>query len=543
MSAGRPSPTGRSARLLPALRGASIIAALAVLVLAVQGCRPAATGPTLTPAVRQPGQTAAASAAPTATQPGGAAPGATHAAPSATAGPVQPPTPTGAAPSATATLEPSPIPSQTPTTIPLDPDLLRQGAASSSLEPYQLDAIAAGDYQPGLPDCGGDFLAGLPAESGEIVLKLSYAASLQAQQIEIYTGGGPHGIRRVELLNESSGLGRTIYQGGASIRREALPTGACKERLVLPADIDFEVDTVFIAFENLDAVAQVAAVEMLGRLQDFVDLPVSWRVPLPGTPVDITAGQGGLVYVATEPDGLYMFDVEGNRLEQFSTPDGADLAGAAAGPSGSLVVTDYAHGRFIVYTADGEQVTSGGDDVFYRAAVSPKDGSLFLLGDDAIFVFDPATTDLLRQMPFDDEHSYLDLAFDPQGRLFALGDYDWSANLAELDPLTGEVLDDIPLDRSGQGEAAARELAIDSRGNFYILFAENDSQIAVHVLDPDGDFVRRFGRLAAQAGSWPEGTFLDPRAISISPDGRYIFIADGQDGGAAFLTAFQVGKE
>jgi sugar lactone lactonase YvrE len=115
-------------------------------------------------------------------------------------------------------------------------------------------------------------------------------------------------------------------------------------------------------------------------------------------------------------------------------------------------------------------------------------------------------------------------------------------NLVELNPLTGEVLDEIPLDRSGQGEAAARDLTIDAGGNIYILFARNDSQIAAHMLDPQGNFVRRFGRLAAGAENPPEGAFLDPRAIAISPDGRYIFIADG-NAEAAFLTALLVGGE
>jgi hypothetical protein len=36
---------------------------------------------------------------------------------------------------------------------------------------------------------------------------------------------------------------------------------------------------------------------------------------------------------------------------------------------------------------------------------------------------------------------------------------------------------------------------------------------------------------------WPEGAFLDPRAITVSPDGRFILVADGYDD-TAYLTAF-----
>ncbi len=406
-----------------------------------------------------------------------------------------------------------------------------------SLDPYQVDEVATGVYKKDYPSCGELYVDGLPEESGEIVLRLSYATPVLPEQIEIYTGVRPEDIRRVELLNSVSGLGRVIHQSGASIRREPLSVGACAERLVLPVDIDFEVDTVLVAFENLAAVAQVGAVEMLGSLAGYVDVPVFWRVPLPGTPIDIAAGQNGLVYVATEPNGMYAYDVEGNQLKQFTLPSEVKLTGVAADPFGNLAATDLTDGRFIILSPEGEQLAVGGQESFYHAAVSSADGNLYLLKSSAISVYTTDTAELVREIPLDDIHSYVCLAFDPQGRLFTLRDYDWSATLLTLDPLTGEELDALPLERTNQVEIVSRDLAIDASGNVYILFSMNAGQIAVEMFDAQGNFVQRFGRLSSEPDGWPEGAFLDPRAITVSPDGRFILVADGYEK-SAFLTAF-----
>jgi DNA-binding beta-propeller fold protein YncE len=495
--------------------GRGALAALVVLLLAAQSCGPAQTAPGATQPVTRLDATLPVTVA---ASPTAASPTAT-----VTASPAP-------------TLAPSPLPSATPADPP-DPALIRQGAAFSSLDPYQVDEIATGGYRPELPFCGESYLATLPEESGEIVLTLTFMTPLLPEQFEIYTGGQPEGIRRVEMLNSVSGLGRLIYESGTAIQREALAGGACAERLILPAGAAFEVDTLFIAFENLAAAGQVGAVEMLGRLEGLADVPVFWRVPLPGTPVDIAAGQDGRVYVATEPNGLYAYDVEGNQLQQYPAPSIASLSGVAADLFGNLVVTDAAYGWFIVISPEGEHLTIGGNETYYDAAVSPLDGNLYLLKAASISVFTTDTAELIREMPLDETRSYGSLAFDPQGRLYLLRDFNWSANLLVIDPITGEELDAVPLERSEQAEIVAHDLSIDASGNLYVLFSMNVGQIAVHMLDAQGNLVRRFGRLTGDMDDWPEGAFLDPRAITVSPDGRFILVADGYDD-TAYLTAF-----
>ena len=59
----------------------------------------------------------------------------------------------------------------------------------------------------------------------------------------------------------------------------------------------------------------------------------------------------------------------------------------------------------------------------------------------------------------------------------------------------------------------------------------------MHKLNPQGELLARFGMLSAEPTGWPEGSFLDPRAITVSEDGRFVLIADGFDD-SAYLTAF-----
>ena len=265
-------------------------------------------------------------------------------------------------------------------------------------------------------------------------------------------------------------------------------------------------------------------------------------MPLPGTPVDIAAGATGLVHVATEPNGLYTYDIEGNRVRQFSTPIQSDLQAVAVDTVQNLVVIDGAFGWFIVLSPEGDQLAVGGEETFYQAAVSPLDGNLYLLKSGAISVYTTDTAKLVRQIPLDELQSSGGLAFDPQGRLYTLRDHNWNATLLVLDPITGEELDAIPLVEASQGEVVAQDIALDENGNIYVLFSMNTGEIAVHMLDAQGNLIKRFGKLSSEPKGWPEGEFLDPRAITVSPDGRFILIADGFEE-SAFLTAFLLEPE
>jgi sugar lactone lactonase YvrE len=428
----------------------------------------------------------------------------------------------------------SPEPGLPASPVPEADNLIRQGASRSRLDPYEIDDVALWPLEEAA-SCGDEWLSSLDPSSGEIILALTYSAPLRAEQLELYVGSDPHGIRRIELLNSLSGLGKLVYESGQSIQASPI-SGVCAQKLTVPASADFEVDTVFISFENPAAVAQLGGVEMLGRLEAYVEAPVFWRVPLSGTPVGLAVNQTGLVFAATEPDGLSAYDVEGNLVKQISVPSEAQLTDVAADPFGNFVVVDDGYGWFILMTPEGEHLTVGGTDVFGAAAVSPLNGNLYLLMGSQIHVYTADTGEFLRLMPLDDLHTHTSLAFAPDGRLFTLRDYDWDAALLELDPLTGAEGDSISLRRSNITDTLVRDLAIDAAGNFYILYGINAAQIAVHVLSPDGVLIKRFGKLAYDFENIPEGEFFDPRAIAVSPDGRFVLVADGYEDNSSLTT-------
>jgi hypothetical protein len=440
--------------------------------------------------------------------------------------------------------EPSPPPTfQKASDQTANPAFLRQGAAFSQIDLLGLDEIAVGSYQTDAPFCGNSYLTTLPDESTETILALYYATPVLAEQVEIYASGEPVEIEHIELLNSQSGLGKLIYESGAAVQSEPLSEGACRERLIFPANTEFEVDTIFIAFEKLASAAQISAVEMTGLLEDYVEVPVFWRVPLPGTPVDLAAGKNGAFFVATEPKDLFIYDVEGNQLKQFSTPEHAQLSSVTADTAGNAVITDLGFQWFVVLSPEqGIDINAGGLDSYFDAAVNPLDGNVYLRTTSSIDVYTTDTAELVRKMPLDEVHSLGRLAFNAQGQLFALRDYDWDASLVELDPLTLEELDATPLERTQQVEIVARDLAIDTSGNFYVLFQVNAGQVAVHMLDSEGVTIKRFGKITNELENWPEGEFLDPRAIAVSPDGRFILIADGYEQ-SSYLTAFLVEEE
>lgn len=251
-----------------------------------------------------------------------------------------------------------------------DPTLIRQWASRSRLEPGYLDDVAIGAPEDD-PYCGESYLAGIPEPEGEIILTLIYASPLLPQQVNLVQGENPGGILRVELMNSTSGLGKVIYESGQPAARQALINNPCTEILSISAEADFEADTIFITFDSMAAAAQLDAVELVGRLELFSDLPVFWRVPLPGAPTSLAANNLGMLYVATDPNGLYAYDVEGNQLKRFSTPSEAIITDVTTDPFGNLVVTDATYHWFIVLSADGEQLAAGGEERASQVAVSP----------------------------------------------------------------------------------------------------------------------------------------------------------------------------
>ena len=439
----------------------------------------------------------------------------------------------------TPTISATLTPSRTPIPAVTMPGIIRQGALFSNLSPYEVEEVATGDYQPDNPTCGETYLNTLSELNSEILLTLTYSTPVVPDQIEVYTGDGTVAIKHIELLNSLTGLGSLIYEGDKAFATEPVTAGACTQKFILPADIDFEVDTIIVSFHDLPSAAQVGAVELLGHLEKYVELPVFWRIPLPEVVVDLSANHSGLVYLSDKANGLYMYDVEGNQLKAFSVPDHAAITSVASDPAGNLVLTDSGFGWFVKLSPEGYQLSAGGDGDYYEAAVNPLDGSLYLLHDNSLSVFNSDTAEFIRQIEMEEQLVFTSLTFNNQGQLYALCHTDYPATLIELDTSTGEELDTILLGRSNFGEIIVRDLAIDGNDNFYVLFSNNTAQIAVHMLDKHGSLVKRFGTLSTEYGSWAEAEFFDPRAITVTGDGRFIIIGDGHED-SAFLTAYLI---
>ncbi len=399
--------------------------------------------------------------------------------------------------------------------------------------------------QPDVSDCAEPMQPTWAASASDqpAVLTLAYPTPVLASQIDLYTLGQPADILRVEVQNSLSGLGRLIHDG----KQAALSPpggGICPAKLSLPVDVDFEVDLVIIRVAASPNPLQIDTVGLAGELLGYFEPPVYWRVPLPGTPVSLAINPNGLVFAATEPNGLFTYDIEGNQLKQHPIPIEAQLTDVTADSFGNFVVVDDGYGWFILMSPEGEHLTIGGEYLYGQGAVSPADGNLYILKGSSLLVYTTDTAEHLREIPLDETPTYASLAFAPDGRLFTLRNPGWQPELLQLDPQTGAELDAIPLARANQYpiEIVARDLAIDANGNFYVLFQMNTGQIAIHVLDAQGSFVSRFGRLTFDPENWREGIFFDPRAIAVSPDGRFVLVADGFEGHGR-LTAFLLEPE
>ncbi|MBA3074359.1 MAG: hypothetical protein FP831_12225 [Anaerolineae bacterium] len=417
------------------------------------------------------------------------------------------------------------------------PGFIRQGAVFGVMDMYQAEEVATGGYDPAVPQCGDSWLASFSEDYGENVITLLYQTPVIPTEIELFTNSKPETIVRVELLNSFTGLAVFYDESQPPQWKQSAIQGACETSLKLEIETDIEVDTIFIEFTDLASASQLDAVELSGLLNWYTDPLIYWRVPLPDTPVDMVVNPMGEIFVAAGMNGLYKFDLEGNQLDKMPAPDQADVMSLEADISGNLFVADSAFGWLVVFDSEGIQTDAGGEGIFGHLGYNPADDNLYLLRGNTIEVYSTDAVALIRQIQLDDLHAYTKLTFDSGGRMFLLRDHDWDATLVEMDPLTGEELDAFPLVTSNQQDIVAKDLTVDAQGNFYILFSMNTGDIAVHMLDPRGSLIQRFGHLSYDAEGWTEGSFREPKAISVTPDGRFLIIIDGYEE-QSYLSAF-----
>ncbi len=448
-----------------------------------------------------------------------------------------------------ATEPPDPIPTPLPVSIP-DGELRHQWASAAETNLLYADTdLLLGE--PDASDCAEDGIAWYspaqdPGESG-YYLHFSYAYAVIPTEVNLVIASTAGTSIRIELMDSSSGLGSEIFNGTIETQ------GNCPYPFSIPVQTELQADTIIITFQDGQPPLNLDAVELVGVLAGYTDLPVFWRIPIPADylgdaesafPGGMAVDESGNLFLANGHNGLLRFDVEGNLLQSYSVPTESNLRDVAVDGKGNLVVTDKTYQWFISLAYDGTQRNTGGSDFGWDAprevAVSPLDGNIYLLDEtderSLIRVYAADTGEWLRDIPLE-PHGYAihcGLAFGPDGYLYTLDKT--QPAVTKINPVSGEILDDLGyLELAG---AAPSDLALDGSGNIYVLLNSSRDNSAVLVLNPQGNLVRRFGNLTYDGGNWEEGTFWFPHSLAVSADGKFVFICEN-----GYLTAYFLQEE
>jgi DNA-binding beta-propeller fold protein YncE len=379
-------------------------------------------------------------------------------------------------------------------------------------------------------------------------LHFSYAYAVRPSQVNLTFSTKPEESFRVEVMDATSGLSREVFNGRPDDK------ATCPVTLSIPIDTDIAADTAILTFNGLHSLFKVKAVELIGVLPGYSDLPVFWRIEIPADPLAEPDSQfpGGLavdamnrLFVANGRNGIQRYDVEGNLMKDFSVPSESNVRDVAVDDqTGNIVVTDNIYKWFITLTIDGLQVNAGGEDFGWNmpteVAVNPINGSIYLLDEteerSRIRIYDDVTTEWIKDLPLETGGAggHRGLAFDTQGFLYTIDQN--QAGIQKIDPDNGEIVETLGyLDLRSMTPS---DLAIDGAGKIYVLVGSNPDGSAVIVLDAQGNLIRRFGRITYDGTGWGEGTFFFPISIAATADGRFVFVCEN-----GYLTAFRLESE
>ena len=465
------------------------------------------------------------------------------------------PTSPTAGPKPTSTLSPTSgenftlLPTSTPLpslTLIVDESLERQWASEA--------AAAAEDINPsqatGTPDTTGCVVqstawAALNAEpgSGDSWIQLHYRTAVLPTEINIVQSANPGGITGVQV--EGSGGARVIYSG------EQPTGGKCPETLTIPVEVDFAVDTILILVAASENPTYIDAVELVGRAASLTNIPVFWRIPVPGntSPGLMDVDPLGDVYLAAGQGGVYIFDWEGNGLDNFPPGEGSLIADVKMDLYGNLLLADPTLNQVYVTSPGGERLGSfgrqgAGDGDFgphspLALEVSPYTNNFYILNENAsgtqIQVFDGNDGRFIHFFSLEGG-VFKDMDFSEDNLLYVVDQT--NATILKIDPESGQVLD--RLGAEALAHTTPRGITLDAAGNIYVSVNSSDRGAAIYVLDPQGGLERLLGKLTNAADTeWPEGTFFDPGGIAVTSDGSFLFLCDGKEG-RVYLTAYKL---
>ena len=369
----------------------------------------------------------------------------------------------------------------------------------------------------------------------EYLLNLKFDYAVIPTEIVIYFSSESSVNIRVEVLDSDSGLGAEIYHG-------AINTGGnCPGQMRIPIETDLSIDTIILAFQNSDPPVHIDAVNLIGQVPNFLEIPVFWRIPIPADylgdpesdlPGGLATDHFGNIYLANGNNGLSRYDVEGNLLHDYPVPFVSNIRDVAVDNQGRIILTDLAYKWYVTFDHDGIQVDAGGEDFGWNGprdiAVHPKTGNIYILDENdeysRIRVYSPVNNQLVQVLPLETVGTQMHkgLAFDQEGYLYTLDQI--LETILKLDADNGEVVNELGY--LELNKASPSDLAIDNKGNIYVLLNASPENTAVYIYDSFGSLKYRLGKLTYDGEGWMEGVFFFPVGISISPDGRFLTVVE-----------------
>ena len=442
---------------------------------------------------------------------------------------------------------PRPTPTRLPSPTPIADEPLERQWASEAVAGAEDISPNQATRAPDTTECGPQSTAwaDVKAEpgSGDSWIQLHYGTAVIPTEINIVQSANPGGITGVQV--EGSGGAQVIYNG------EQPTGGECPARLSIPVEVDFAVDTILILVAASENPTYIDAVELVGKAPALADMPVFWRVPIPGnaSPGLMDVDPLGDVYLAAGSGGVVIFDWEGNGLEKFPPSEGSLIADVKMDLYGNLLLADPVLNQVYITSSGGERLGSfgrqgAGDGDFgphspQALEVSPTNNNFYILNENAggtqLQVFDGTDGRFIHSFPLEGG-AFQDMDFSEDNQLYVVDQT--NATILKIDPESGQVLD--RLGAEALADTTPRGIALDAAGNIYVSVNSSPSGAAIYVLDAQGGLERLLGRLIyAAEPEWPEGTFFDPRGIAVTSDGSLLFLCDGM-GSRVYLTAYKL---
>lgn len=211
------------------------------------------------------------------------------------------------------------------------------------------------------------------------------------------------------------------------------------------------------------------------------------------------------------------FGSEGIGAGLFEDPRSLGVDG-----NGNIVVADYQDGRVQTFDSNGKYISgfslsSNGEKVYVQDLAVGRDGQIYIAHNQQIFIYD-ANGNQTGEIG-DDQHDYNDIAFSPDGTLYALSNDETIVRFKPDGSIDLEIPDTFST-ITGDSELEGH-LAVDGLGNMYVVGAFRK---VVLKYSPQGNFVNQFGGDAEGGGSQP-GKFTSPGGIAVDGYGR-VFISD-----------------